>query len=291
MNWRAVARLEARVVRRSRGLRAVVSVATVVGVAAVWLPSLALGDGLAAERAVSFLVAPLKLAVGLTGLLAGYGAVAGPRTAGQLKLTLGLPTRRSALVLGAFVGRSAVVLVGVVVALVAASLALSAVYGSVPLRALVGFGALLALLGVSVTGLAIGLSAACSSRAAAGAAAVAAFVAFEFLWGVVPAGAHYLVEGSLPGAVVPPWVVLLERLQPFAAFEVAAELVLPDAGEGVQLSAGGAEATAAGSRELADRLGGPIPTYLDPAVGLLTLLAWTAVPLWLGLARFARADL
>ena len=98
MSWRAVARLEARVVRRSRGLRAVVSVAALVGVAAVWLPSVALGDSLTAERAVPFLVAPMKLAVGLTGLLAGHGAVAGPRTAGQLKLTLGLPNRRSALV-------------------------------------------------------------------------------------------------------------------------------------------------------------------------------------------------
>lgn len=291
MSWRAVARLEARDARRSRALRTVVVMASVVGVAADWLPAIALGEGLTAERAVAFLVTPLKLAVGLTGLLAGYGAVAGPRTAGQLKLALGLPNARSGLVLGAFVGRSAVVLVGVAVALVAVVVALWVTYGTVPIRPLAGFGGLLALFAGSITALAVGLSAASPSRGGAAVAAVSAFVAFEFLWGVVPAGAHYLVEGSLPGAVVPPWVVLLERLQPFAAFETAAEVVLPVGSDGVRLSGGGAEATAVGTRSLADRLAGTPPTYLDPAAGILMLVVWAVVPLWIGLARFNRVDL
>lgn len=290
MRWLVVARREALDVRRSRAVWTLVGVFAVVGVAAVVLPAAAFGDGLPAERSVAFLVAPLRLVVGLTGLLAGHAAIAGPRGGGQLKLALGLPIGRAALVVGAFVGRAVVVLAGTAVGVLAAALAMLGVYGSLPVGALAGFGALLGLLAVAVTALAVGLSAASPSSTAAAVAAVGAFVCFEFFWGVVPGAAHYLVEGSLPGAVVPPWVVLLERLQPFAAFEAATELVVPRAERGVRLSAGGAEATG-GARNLADRLAGAAPGYLDPwgAVGIL--LGWTVVPLVVGIRRFGRADL
>lgn len=291
MSWLAVARLELRVARRSRGLLAVVAVSAALGAAAVWLPTVALGDGLTPARAAAFLVAPLKLGIGLTALLAGYGAVAGPRSGGQLKLALGLPNARADLVIGAFVGRGAVVLAGVVVALAAAAAACLTTFGSVPVGPLAGLGGLLCLFAVAMTALAVGLSAASPTRGTAAVAAVAAFVVFEFLWGVVPQAAHYLVAGSLPGAVVPPWVVLLERLQPFAAFETAAELVVPVTDEGVRLSTAGAAADDPGTGGLEARVDGPVPGYLDPAVGLWTLIGWAVLALGLGLLRFVRADL
>lgn len=291
MSWLAVARLEARVVARSRALRVLVGLVALVGVAAVALPAVALDGTLTAERALAYLVAPLKLVVGLTGLLAGHGAVAGPRSGGQLKLTLGLPVRRSALVLGAFVGRAATVLVGTALGLLAVAGALVAIYGALPAVALAGFAALLALFAVTVTAVGVGLSAASASRGVAAAAAVGAFVLFQFFWGVVPGGVHYIVTGSLPGAVVPPWVVLVERLQPFAAFEAAAAQLLPAAEGAVRLSGEGAAAAADGGRPVADRLAGDPPAYLDPWAALATLVAWAVVPLAAGGARFARADL
>lgn len=290
MSWLVVARREALDVRRSRAVWTLVGVFVLAGVAAVVLPAAAFGGGLSAARAVAFLVAPLRLVVGLTGLLAGHAAIAGPRGGGQLKLALGLPIDRTALVVGAFVGRAAVVLAGTAAGVLAVALAMLAVYGAVPLGALAGLGALLGLLAVAVTALAVGLSAASPSSTAAAVAAVGAFVYFEFFWGVVPGGVHYLVEGSLPGPVVPPWVVLLERLQPFAAFEAATELVVPRAERGLRLSAGGAEPTG-GARDLADRLAEAPPGYLDPWGGVGVLLGWTVAPLVVGIRRFARADL
>lgn len=291
MSWRVVARREALDVRRSRALWAVVGLFAVAGTAAVLLPALAFGEALSAEAALAFLVDPLELVVGLTALVAGYGAVAGPRTGGQLKLALGLPLRRRGLVFGAFVGRAAVVLAGTAVGLMTVVAALLVVYGSLPLRSVAGFGALLGLLAVAVTALAVGLSAASPTRGVAAVAAVGAFVLFEFFWGVVPGTVHYVIEGSLPGPVVPPWVVLLERLQPFAAFEAATDLVLPAPDRALRLSAGGAEAAAGGPSTLADRLHGAPPGYLDPRASLVTLLAWTVVPLLAGIERFRRADL
>jgi ABC-2 type transport system permease protein len=117
-------------------------------------------------------------------------------------------------------------------------------------------------------------------------------VLFEFFWGVVPAGAHYLVEGTVPGPVVPAWVVLLERAQPLSAFEAAAPLAVPRVEAGIQLSPGDAPtATGLGTTALADRLGGPAPPYLDPWAAVATLFGWTVVPLLVGWYRFRQADL
>lgn len=290
MTWLAVARREAVDVRRSRALWAVLGLFTVVGVAAAVVPAIVVGEALAADRALGFLVGPLKVVAAMTALLAGYGAIAGPRSGGQLKLALGLPIDRRSLVVGAFVGRAAVVLAGVGVGLAAIAAVLPLVYGEVPAASLVGFGALLALFAVSVTALAVGLSAACASRGRAAVAAVGAFVFFEFFWGVVPAAAHYVVAGSLPGAVVPAWVILVERLQPLAAFEAATELVLPTLDQAVQVSGAGAEPTE-GPRTLADRLADDPPGYLDPWAAVVTLVGWIAAPLVVGWYRFSRADL
>lgn len=290
MNWRPVARREVRDAGRSKALWTVVALFAAVGVAAVVIPTVAV-DELGVERSLAFLVAPLKLVVGLTGLLAGYSAIAGPRSGGQLKLALGLPIERSALIVGAVLGRCVVVLVGTAVGMAAITVALLVVYGVVPLARLTGFAALLALFAVTVTAVAVGLSAASPSRGAAAAAAVGAFVLFEFFWGVVPGAIHYAVEGSLPGPVVPPWVVLLERLQPFAAFETTADLVLPEADQSVRLSAEGAAAAEGSNRALRNRLAGSPPTYLDPWVSIVTLVGWAVIPLAIGAYRFTRVDL
>lgn len=292
MNWHPVARVMERDVRRSRGLWAVVGLLAVVTVTAASLPALVIGGSLPAGQALAFLVAPLKVVVALTGLLAGYGAIAGARSGGQLTLMLGQPIERSALVVGAFVGRVPVVLGGVVVSLVVVLATLPVVYGELPLGRVAAFGALLALYAGSVTALAVGISAVADTHGRAAVAAVGAFVLFQFFWDVVPAGVYYAVEGSLPGPVVPPWVVLLERAQPLSAFEAATELAVPGVEDGIRLSPGDAQATSGGaSHALADRLAGPPPAYLDPWAAVVTLVGWTALPLVVGWHRFQRADL
>lgn len=287
-----VARWTARDAWRSRGLASALLVVGIVALAAVVLPAAVVGESLSAAGALAFLVAPLQVVVTLTGLLAGYGVVAGPRAGGQLTLLLSLPVDRTALVIGAFIGRAAVALGGVGTALAVVSVAIPVLYGGLPLGALAAFGGLLALLAVAVTGLAVGLSAAAGTPGRAAVAAIGAFVCFQFFWGVVPAGLYYLLEGSMPGPVVPAWVVLVERLQPLGTFAATADQVLPTVGDAVQLSPGGAEAAeAAGPPPLADRLDGPPPFYLDPWAGGATLVGWTIAPLAAGWYRFARADL
>lgn len=270
----------------------VVALFAVVAAGAAGLPAVVIGESLPAARALPFVVGPMKLLVALAGLLGGYGAIAGPRAGGQLPLLLGQPVERGALVIGAFVGRATVGLSGVAVGLAVMAAAFPLVYGELPARRLAVLGGLLALFAVCITALAIGLSAMAATRGQAAVAAVAAFVLFEFFWGVVPAGAHYLVAGSLPGPIVPAWVVLLERAQPLAAFEAAAQLAVPGVEAGIRLAPG--DSPAAIDRRtatLADRLDGPAPAYLDPWAAVATLVGWTVVPLAVGWHRFQHADL
>lgn len=292
MSWRPVARLMARDARRSRGFLTVVGLFALAAVAAAALPAVVIGAALSAEQALPYLVGPLKLVVGLTGLLAGHAAIAGPRSGGQLMLLLGQPVDRGAFVIGAFVGRAAVVLGGVGVGVAVIAGVLPAVYGDLPAWRVAGFGGLLGLYAVSMTALAIGLSATAGTRGRAAVGAVGAFVLFEFFWGVVPAGAHYLVEGSLPGPVVPAWLVLLERIQPMSAFEAATALVVPGFEEGIRLAPeGGPVSTDRAARSLADRLGGPPPGYLDPWASVAVLVGWSVAPLVIGWHRFRQVDL
>ncbi|MFB6359873.1 MAG: ABC transporter permease subunit [Halobacteriales archaeon] len=291
MSLVVVAKRELLELRRSRGLWTLLGLATVTGLAAVVLPAIAIDGSLGTEQAVRFVVAPMQLVIGLTGLLAGYSAVAGPRSGGQLKLVLGLPIHRASLVIGAALGRMAFVIGGVIAALITIALAMQLIHGSLAVAALGGFGVLLAVLAAATTSLAVGVSAASPSRWIAAMAVVALFVLFQFFWGVVPAGVHYLIEGSVPGQTVPPWVVLLERLHPFAAFRAATDLVLPEVERTIRLSGEGAEAPSGGPRALGDRVRGPVPWYLSAWAALGTLLGWAVVPLVIGLHRFTRADL
>lgn len=291
MSLVVVARRELLELRRSRAFWTLIGLATVTGLAAVLLPAIAIDGSLPTDQAVRFLVAPMQLVIGLMGLLAGYSAVAGPRSGGQLKLVLGLPIHRVSLVVGAALGRSVVVIGGVIGAVITIALGMQFVHGSLPVATLVGFGILLGVLAVATTSLAVGLSAASPTRWIAAMAVVALFVLFQFFWGVVPAGVHYIVEGSVPGPIVPPWVILLERLHPFAAFQAATDLVLPEVERTIRLSGEGAEAASGGPRSLGERVQGPVPWYLSPWAAVGTLLSWAVLPLLVGLHRFNRADL
>jgi ABC-2 type transport system permease protein len=291
MNWRAVARREVIDLKRSRGVWIFGCLSIGVGLGAVFIPAVAIEGRLTTAQAMRFLVTPLKLVIGLTGLLVGYNAVAGPRSAGRLKLTLGLPIQRVAIILGALLGRLAIVLGGTAITLGVAAAGIGFLYGSLPLAAMAGFALLLGLFAVTMTGLAVGISAACPSRWLAATTVVGAFVLFEFFWGLLPSGIHYLLTGSLPGRTVPAWFVLLERFQPFTAFQWATDLVLPELGRTVRLSAGGAEAASGAPPSLEDRVRGGLPTYLEPWVGVVVLFAWAIGPLVFGIRRFVRADL
>lgn len=213
------------------------------------------------------------LLVPIMALIAAYLAVAGERESGSLKVLLGLPPSRGEVLVGKFLGRSGVVVIGLSLGFAVSGVVTVTLYGALPVVAFLGVTALTALLGMTFAGIAVGISAFTATRARAMTIAVAAYLGLTVLWDLLPTGAHLLVAGAMPGETVPAWYLLVQSLSPTGAYNALARTVL--------LGSGGLEAA----------IGGPVPAYLTPAVFLAILLAWTVVPLTLGYLRFSRADL
>jgi len=214
------------------------------------------------------------LLVPIMALIAAYLAIAGERESGSLKVILGLPPSRGEVLLGKFLGRSGVVAIGLSLGFVVSGVVTVILYGGLPMVAFIGTTVLTVLLGVSFVGIAIGISAVTATRARAMTLAITAYLGLTLLWDLVPNAVHLLVTGEMPGGVVPGWFLFLQGLSPTGAYNGLVQ----------QLLFGGGTAVEA-------RIGGSAPSYLDPAVFLGILFAWTAVPLLVGYFRFRQADL
>lgn len=277
MSWRVIARREFDDSVRSRvlwGLVAVVAVmialTSIVPLAIPAMDASALmGLGAASEFA--------GMLVPIVALVAAYLAIAGERESGSLRFLLGFEPTRSRVVLGKFLGRSAVVGVGLAVGFVLASALSWVVYGGLPVGAFLAVLALTVGLGVSFVGIAVGISAATPTRARAMTLGIASYLGLALLWDLIPQGAHLVVEGSPPGGSVPAWFLLLEGLSPSGAYSALVTRALSRADPALP----GPEAL----------LGGPVPVFLEWWVFALVLVAWTVVPLVGGYVAFERADL
>lgn len=293
MNVSLLARKEFTDAMRSRSLWAATGLLTIVLSAAAVLPSVAI-DNLDPATLPRYMLAPVATFVTITALVTGYLAIAGERDTGSIRTLLGLPYTRGDVVLGKYVGRSAIVGVAVLVSYLVAAVVSFAVYGSLPVGVYTLLALLTVVLGIAVVGIAVAISAGAGTRNRAMTLSVGLFFVFELIWTYLTKGLYYVVTlGDLPGTYVPPWYILLERLSPTNAFKSAAELFIPENVTRVNVSQGQG-VTNAGSNAgptLAERVGGELPFYLDAWFALVVLACWIVVPVVVGYIRFERADL
>lgn len=276
MTWSVVARKEFTDAVRARvlwGIVAVIGLLTAGIVVATRLipgiqPDPLVGLGAATEFAA--------ILVPILSLVAAYLAIAGERESGSMKVLLGLPPSRWEVLVGKFLGRGAVVALGVGLGFVIAGVGTAVAYGSVPLLAFAASTLLTAALGVVFVGIAVGISAATATRARAMTGSIAIYLVFVLLWDLLPQGLYFLLHGQPPAATVPGWFLGLQALSPPGAYSglIAASLAGP----------GGAAGWAA-------RVGGARPIYLEPWFLGALLVAWTLLPLLVGYRQFERADL
>ena len=282
MSWSVVARKDFADAVRSRMLWSIVGLFAVLMAVSALVPDL-LGDG---DPVVGYSIAAglAETLVPVTALVAAYLAIAGERESGSIKILLGAPHSRLDVTVGKLVGRTGVVVVGVVAGFLVAGVVALAVYGNLALSEFVSVTALTAALGLAFVGIAVGISAATSTRSRAMALAVGLFFVFALLWDLVPLALTYLRTGSLPtpGETVPAWQMLLQQLNPSEAF-----------GQLVDTALGGSDAPGAegGAAALAGQVSGPVPFYLEDWFMLVILGAWTVVPVVVGHLRFRDADL
>lgn len=204
----------------------------------------------------------------IVALILAKGALTGERESGSLRLLLSLPPSRRDILLGKFLGRTALMLVATAVGAVTTGLAVVALFPE-GLVSLVPFVLFLGLMGTVFVGIGVGISAASARDSRATTAAVAVYLVLVVLWnliaGGIQAGASAL--GLIGANSQPAWLQFVGILPPNRAAIAAF---------GAAVDGGGVFAT------------DPFASVWFPT---LLLLVWLVVPTAAGYLRFRKADI
>ncbi|MGM0606466.1 MAG: ABC transporter permease subunit [Halobacteriota archaeon] len=285
MSWTLIAREDFSDAVGSRSLWALVGVYVLLAVGSAVIlssiPELGDSDG---SIVVSALASPASILIPVTALFVAYKAVVGERESGTGLFLLSLPHTRLDVIVGKMVGRTAVLCLSALVGFLGGAAATSLLFGRVQVVEFLTFVVVTLFFAVAYVGLMVGISAIASTEQIATVLAVGVMIVVEFLWGLVLAGAHFLVEGTFaprteivegaPIELVPEWYAFLELLSPSGAWGRMLSATLPDM-----------------QYQYALAFGGDVPLYLSGWMGFVILLGWLFVPLSIGYVRFARADL
>ncbi|UPV76360.1 ABC transporter permease (plasmid) [Halorussus limi] len=218
---------------------------------------------------------PTVFFVPLVGLALSYRSILGERESGSIKLLLGLPNARRDVVLGKFLGRTAVVAVSILASYAVAGTVALLTYDSFDFVVFALYTLLTLFYGAVYIGIGIGFSAVSKSREWALAGAAALYALFLVGWDVLLLLLQFAVVGpasELPESGLPDWMDFVGLLNPSSAFMKATRAVIPEYRELTVFP----EASA---------------LYLQDWFGFVILAFWGGVPLYLGYRRFDGMDL
>jgi len=285
MSTLAVAKKDFRDAIRSRALwgLSVLFFLLVSGIGVAYAEFDALSGGNPTPTGLIFFIASaVGTYVSLAALLACFKSIAGERESGTIKVLLSLPHGRRDVVIGKWLGRSAVLALPVAGTFVV-GVAIGGVLMGQFAPVATGLLALMALFFAAVyASVYVGISATSASDTRVTLLAVGFFVVVEMLWNVVTLAALFVANGfSMPAGDLPSWYFVLYQIPPSAAFTTSLSAVIPDAGE--TLATGGGSQVPAASQFDA--------IFATPWLGVVVLLVWAVVPLAIGYRRFQEADL
>jgi ABC-2 type transport system permease protein len=216
----------------------------------------------------------------LVALGIAYRSIAGERESGSLKVLLSLPNSRLDVVIGKFLGRSAVVSVAIVVGFISMLIAAAATFeGNIPAESILMFMLAALLLAVVFVSVAVSVSAFADSSFVAAIGAFGFFVLFQFAWGGLVFLLRYVVNGfETPdfglGTETPDWVEVLFVVNPMNGWRQSTRWLLRRVSEEQEVQETSVEAF-----------------YLEPWFGFVVLAVWVVLPLVVGYLKFESADL
>ncbi|GAB7093489.1 ABC transporter permease [Halolamina litorea] len=273
MSWRAIARNDLRGALATRGVWTLTAglLALFAGLGYA-IPRLAGSPEVPFSAYLDLLVEIIVPLFPLIGLVLGSRAVVAGRASGTATLALSLPNSRRDLVIGKFVGRAAALAGAIAVAGALAGAYLVASYGDFAagdflLVLLATFGYTLAFLG-----LAVGLSTGVASPRRVIGAAFGAYVALAMLWTTLVDAVMLVAFRFRAPMETPTWVEFARFVEPGTSLRYL-------------LATGMGVGTAP-----PDAVVGTEP-FVSTAGALTAVIAWTAVPVLLGYARFERSEL
>lgn len=265
--------------RRSFMLWGVVGVFLALVLLLTIVPGLLSGD-VPGEFVVTIITPVAGIFVPVTAVIASYLAIAGERESGQMNILLSLPPSRLDVVLGKFLGRTAVVLGAIVIAFVVALVAGLPLYDGFPVVPFLMTMGLTGLLGLAFVGIAVGISSMSTTRTRAMAPAVGVVILFATgIWGGLMQAINIVADLGFDTTVDPEIIDLLRFLSPSQAYSrLFNRLVEPRLAE-----------SAGGTAQLTNLSGQPF--FVQDWFVFLLLAAWVVVPVVVGYLRFNRADL
>lgn len=151
----------------------------------------------------------------IVALILAKGAITGERESGSIRALLSLPPSRRDILLGKFIGRTALMLVATVVGGIATGLVVMLVFGT-GLEFLALFIVFLGLMGVAFVAIGIGISAASASDSRATVFAVGIYILFVTLWNLIQGG---IIEAATALGLVtaggePAWLQFIGMVPP-----------------------------------------------------------------------------
>lgn len=271
MSWRAVARKDFLDAVRSKTLWGLLVL--FVGYLAV-ITYVSHGNETELLQFIEFTASGFVLFVPLVSIILGYKSIVDERESGTIALLLSFPHTRLDMVLGKFLGRSAVLAIPVVVGLLGASGVIVVLFDSFPLVEYALFAVLSVALGLAFLAIAIGLSMSTTSSRRVTAGAFGAYIVLGVLWRQL-IDAILFVLWRFDTAVLsdpPEWALFVQLASPMESFNrVLAALF--------DLDAAATYTTASA------------PWFVNAWVAVLLLVGWVAVSLGVGYVQFSRVDL
>lgn len=297
MSWQAVARKDFADSIRSRGLWVVSAIFLVLFVVPAYFVAQGVGgavmqqtgEQISSDSFINLLSSFVAFLIPIVAVVLAYAAVAGERDSGTLKLLLALPHSRRDVVLGKIVGRSAVIVLPILLGFLAAAVVFLITPVSLEIGNYVVFALLSALLGVVFVSLAVGISAAADSRRRAMLGNVGIYVVFALFWGSFAEGiVNLLNEYTDVGFEMLVRVQLATRLlNPTDAYQSLAAILWTQDALGARLSLFGGGLAGQVYAQALD----PLPAYFSNPVVAVVFLGWLVVPPVLGYLVFRDADL
>lgn len=295
MRWYPLAREECKALLSSKG---------------VWLLALALlpltyrpeyetWDALGPDMTIGFVQYSAGVLLPLAAVILGYRTIVGERTAGQLKVVLGLPLTRGDVLTGKLVGRTVGIAIPTFFALVVVTVAGAVRFGLFsPLRYLVVLVVTLAYLAVLVS-IVVSVSAlAGRTTTAAGTLFIGLVLLLETFWRDLSPVLYARLTGIPVDPYDPPadgGLFLLNRLSPSGGYNTVTNWILGTGnsaafhGSVVSDLQPGVRVNVLVVENAFDP--GDVPLYLHETGGLVVLAAWGLVPLAVAYFCFDRGDL
>ncbi|WP_248516191.1 ABC transporter permease subunit [Salinarchaeum laminariae] len=276
--WLHVAKKDLQDSARSKLLLGVIGVLLVLSVVLSAVPYLVGDTGSdGAEFAAALFQTPIGIFLPVLAAMIGYMAIVQERESGSIRVLLGLPLRRSDVVVGKVIGRSIVIVGALLVTGLIGTVLMFALYGSVEWQQMAAFGILGGVLSVVYVAVAIAVSASVSSRGKAMGLIVAILLVLVYAYQYLVLGLVRIVEGSWTLENVPDYALLLLSLDPnVAGSRAAGYLFSADIGDPL-------EGVAGESAQL--------PFYAEQWTAFPVIVLWIVVPLAIGYYRFGKADL